>query len=305
MSLIGVMLDRDGGILLCNDFLLDLTGWARAEAIGRNWFDLFLPEDVRGSARHIFRQTVETGVFPAHSRSEIVTRDGRRRTIGWNNTVFCNDEGRVENVTIIGEDITERLRAEEELRLDDMRLEALLRLNQMTDAGIQEITSFALEQAVRLTGSHIGYLAFASEDESVLTMHAWSSAAMAECRMQEMPRIYQVSETGLWGGTRAPAAADHHQRVRGPPPGQEGLPRGSRARRPPPGGPGHGRGADRHRGRGGQQESDYNESDVRQLNLLMSGMWRILQRKRAEEALKESEGRFRTAFENASSACPW
>ena len=300
MSLIGVMLDRDGGILLCNDFLLDLTGWARAEAIGRNWFELFLPEDVRGSALRIFRQTVETGVFPAHSRSEIVTRDGRRRTIGWNNTVFCNDEGRVENVTIIGEDITERLRAEEELRLDDMRVEALLRLNQMTDAGLQEITSFALEQAVRLTQSRMGYLAFASEDESVLTMHAWSSAAMAECRMQEKPRIYQVSETGLWGEPvrqRRPIITNAYE---GPHPGKKGCPAG------------HVR-VDRHLGVPvvdgerivivagvGNKESDYDESDVRQLNLLMSGMWRILQRKRAEEALKESEGRFRTAFENAS-----
>ena len=96
MSLIGVMLDRDGGILLCNDFLLELTGWTRGEAQGRSWFELFLPEELRASARTVFRQTVETGVFPAHSRSEIVTRDGRRRTIGWNNTVLRSDEGRVE-----------------------------------------------------------------------------------------------------------------------------------------------------------------------------------------------------------------
>jgi PAS domain S-box-containing protein len=181
-----------------------------------------------------------------------------------------------------------------------MRLEALLRLNQMTDAGIQEITSFALEQAVRLTGSRIGYLAFASEDESVLTMHAWSSAAMAECRMQEMPRIYQVSETGLWGEPvrqRRPIITNAYE---GPHPGKKGCPAGHVH-------------VDRHLGVPvldggrivivagvGNKESDYNESDVRQLDLLMSGMWRILQRKRAEEALKESEGRFRTAFENAS-----
>jgi PAS domain S-box-containing protein len=170
----------------------------------------------------------------------------------------------------------------------------------MTDAGIQEITSFALEQAVRLTGSRIGYLAFASEDESVLTMHAWSSAAMAECRMKEMPRVYRVSETGLWGEPvrqRRPIITNSYD---GPHPGKKGCPEGHVH-------------VVRHLGVPvmdvgrivivagvGNKESDYDESDVRQLNLLMSGMWRILQRKRAEEALKESEGRFRTAFENAS-----
>ncbi|HSV93873.1 MAG TPA: PAS domain S-box protein, partial [Desulfobacterales bacterium] len=300
MSLIAVMLDRDGGILLCNDFLLELTGRSRPEVLGESWFDLFLPEDVRASALNVFRQTVETGVFPVHSRGEIATRDGRRRTIGWNSTVFRSDDGRVENVTIIGEDITERLRAEEELRLDDMRLEVLLRLNQMTDAGIQEITSFTLEQAVRLTGSRIGYLAFASEDESVLTMHAWSSAAMAECRMKEMPRVYRVSETGLWGEPvrqRRPIITNSYD---DPHPGKKSCPEGHVH-------------IVRHLGVPvvdggrivivagvGNKETGYDESDVRQLNLLMSGMWRILQRKRAEEALKASEGRFRTAFENAS-----
>ena len=43
----------------------------------------------------------------------------------------------------------------------------------------------------------------------------------------------------------------------------------------------------------GNKEAEYDESDVRQLNLLMSGMWRILQRKRAEEALQRSEERSR------------
>jgi PAS domain S-box-containing protein len=300
MSLIGVMLARDGSILLCNDFLLELTGWTRAEVLGQNWFDLLLPEDTRESVTTIFRQTVATGVFPVHHRNDIVTRAGRRRTISWNNTVFRDEEGCVETVTSIGEDITEQMRAEAELRLDDMRMEALLRLNQMTDAGLQEISSFALEQAVQLTQSRIGYLAFANEDESVLTMHAWSEAAMADCRMTEKPLVYPVSETGLWGEAvrlRRPIITNTYA---GPHPGKKGTPEGHVQ-------------ITRHLGVPvidggrivivagvGNKPTDYDESDVRQLNLLMSGMWRILQRRRAEEALRDSEGRFRTAFENAS-----
>jgi len=52
----------------------------------------------------------------------------------------------------------DRARADRRLRLDESRLEALLRLNGMTDASLQQITEFALEEAVRLTGSKIGYL---------------------------------------------------------------------------------------------------------------------------------------------------
>ena len=74
--------------------------------------------------------------------------------------------------------ITDRKRAEEALLLDDSRLEALQRLNQMDEASIKEITDFALEAGVKLTGSKLGYLAFVDEEEKTLFMHSWSKKAM-------------------------------------------------------------------------------------------------------------------------------
>ena len=50
-----------------------------------------------------------------------------------------------------------------------------------------------------LTKSKIGYLAFANEDETVLTMHSWSKEAMAECAVADKPIVYPVESTGLWG----------------------------------------------------------------------------------------------------------
>jgi hypothetical protein len=80
---------------------------------------------------------------------------------------------------------SERKRAEETLRLNESRLETLLKLNQMTDAQLQEIMNFTLEEATRLTESQIGYLAFVNEDETVLTMYAWSKSAMERCRIAD------------------------------------------------------------------------------------------------------------------------
>ncbi len=37
------------------------------------------------------------------------------------------------------------------------------------------------------------------EDETVLTMHSWSKAAMAECEIIDKPIVYPVVTTGLWG----------------------------------------------------------------------------------------------------------
>ncbi len=86
-----------------------------------------------------------------------------------------------------------------ETRLNEARLEAVLQLSHMTEASLKEITDFALEQAVALTRSKIGYLAFMNEDETVLTMHSWSKDAMAECAISDKPLVYPLETTGLWG----------------------------------------------------------------------------------------------------------
>jgi PAS domain S-box-containing protein len=109
MQLIGVMLNRKGEITFCNDFLLNLTGWKRKEVLYKSWFKLFLPSDKRDYIRKsVFFKTIETGSFPSYYQNEILTRDGKRRLIAWNNTVLKDEKGDVVSVTSIGEDITER-----------------------------------------------------------------------------------------------------------------------------------------------------------------------------------------------------
>jgi PAS domain S-box-containing protein len=194
-------------------------------------------------------------------------------------------------------EITERKRAEEANRFNESRLEALLQLNQMTGATLNEIAEFAMEEGVRLTQSSIGYVAFLNEDETVLTMHAWSRAAMQECRIDDKPIDYPVETTGLWGEAvrqRRPIVTNDYQ---APNPLKRGTPRGHVT-------------VLRHMNVPifdgdrivivvgvGNKATDYDESDVRQLTLLMTGMWRIVQRKQAEEALRESRERFQELAE--------
>jgi PAS domain S-box-containing protein len=174
---------------------------------------------------------------------------------------------------------------EEALRLDDSRLEAVWRLSQMTKATLKEITDFALEEGVRLTKSQIGYLAFMNEDETVLTMQAWSKTAMKECAITDKPFVYPLETTGLWGEAvrqRRPIITNDYAT---PNPYKKGYPEGHVEIR-------------RHLNIPvfdgdrivavagvGNKEEEYDESDVRQLTLLMNGMWWQIKRQRAEEEL--------------------
>ncbi len=186
---------------------------------------------------------------------------------------------------VVMQDSTERKRVEEALKLGEARLAVLLQLNQMTDASSQEIMDFALEAATRLTGSDVGYLALVNDDET-LTLYAWSKSAMEESRIADKPLVYPLEATGQWGEAvrqRKPIITNDYA---APNPWMMGYPEGqiplTRHMNVPLSDGDHivvVAGV-------GNKPSDYDESDVRQLELLMAGVWQIIQRQRSEEEVK-------------------
>jgi len=115
VNLIAVMLDIRGRITFCNDYMLNLTGWKREDVIGKDWFNAFLPEDISDKVRVVFNNSIMTGNIPLHYDNEIVTKNGVRRMIQWNNTVLYGQHGEVTSVVSIGEDITGKLQIIAEL----------------------------------------------------------------------------------------------------------------------------------------------------------------------------------------------
>ena len=82
IHLVSAMLDKQGNITFCNDFLLTLTGWKRDEIMGRSWCDLFVPPDRYDKDDLISRQISERAV-PKQAKTEIITKAGERRMISW------------------------------------------------------------------------------------------------------------------------------------------------------------------------------------------------------------------------------
>lgn len=188
---------------------------------------------------------------------------------------------------------------------EEARAKTLLELSHISHRPQGEIAEAALEAGIRLTDSAIGYIAFASEDESTLTMAYWSRSTMAECAVVDKPIVYAVEKTGLWGEAvrqRRPIITNDYEapneRKKGTPPGHVRVRRHMNV--PVFDG-------DRIVAVAGvgNKETDYTPDDVSQLSLLMDGMWRILRRKHAEEALHKSEETLRLpsgALEAAANA---
>ncbi|MEA3212319.1 MAG: hypothetical protein QOE70_5376, partial [Chthoniobacter sp.] len=116
LELVSLMLDRDGRITWCNDYLLRLTGWRRDEVIGRDCFDLFVPPLLVPEMRGVYAALLADQPEAWHHENEILTRSGAPRLIAWNNSVLRSTSGEVIGIASIGEDITERKCAEEDLQ---------------------------------------------------------------------------------------------------------------------------------------------------------------------------------------------
>lgn len=115
VRLIAVMLDPHGRVMFCNDFLLELTGYLRDELVGRDYFAILIPAGIRDEIRGVFLRMVESDEMISFYENEIVTRGGEPRTVRWNNTVLRDLDGKITGTSSIGEDITERKRAEKEI----------------------------------------------------------------------------------------------------------------------------------------------------------------------------------------------
>src|SRR5690606_26240518 len=126
VELLGVMLDPQGRVAFCNDYLLTLTGWTREAVVGERWLERFVPEDQRAGLTAIFQDARRTGRIEPHFESDVLTRTGDRRQIAWNSTILVDADGRPEIVTALGVDVTDQRRLESELHAHRARLEELV-----------------------------------------------------------------------------------------------------------------------------------------------------------------------------------
>ncbi|QYZ65097.1 MAG: histidine kinase [Gammaproteobacteria bacterium (ex Lamellibrachia satsuma)] len=116
IELAAVALDRSGNIRFCNNHFLSLTGWQRHEVVGENWVEKFAPQENDQNVRQVLERMANPEDFPTHLETQVKTKSGSLRLITWNNTLSYDAEGEVIGVTGIGEDITEKRHAENELR---------------------------------------------------------------------------------------------------------------------------------------------------------------------------------------------
>jgi hypothetical protein len=174
-----------------------------------------------------------------------------------------------------------RKQVEAALKLDEERLEALLKLTRMEIKSENKITDFALEEAVRLTNSVGGYLHFFSEDEQTIQLYSWSKDVLKTCTAKP-DHHYPLDAAGVWADSirlRKAVIHNNYQSLAD----KKGYPEGHFHLMRHLGIPIFD--GDRIVGVTGvaNKGDPYDASDARQITLFMNNMWGILKQKRSEQ----------------------
>ena len=141
-----MVLDRHGRVLRINRYFEELTGWRSENARNLNWIDTFVPPREQPRIRTLF----ERALHEASSKgviNPILTKGGGERYIRWYDTVLSDASGRMNGLLCMGQDITDLIKAQEELKKARQELE--LRVEERTSALARSNRDLELEIASR------------------------------------------------------------------------------------------------------------------------------------------------------------
>lgn len=133
-----IAINKEGVVSLINKKGCAVLGYEEDEIIGKNWYDLCVPEGVREERKETFKKVMAGEQEEAEDYENIIlTKSGEERIIAWHNTTVVDEKGHFVGTLSSGEDITERKQTEEEL----IQSEKMVSLGQLAASVVHEINN--------------------------------------------------------------------------------------------------------------------------------------------------------------------
>ena len=204
---------------------------------------------------------------------------------------------------LLGLLMTNRLRREnviEENRKSRERLASMIKVTQYAENEPQSFIDFAMEEAVKLTESKMGFIFYYDEDSQKFTVSSWSKTAMELCKIPAPQLVYELEKTGVWGEPVRQRKTLILNQFKAQNPLKKGFPEGhpdienllevpifSENKIVAVVGMAN-------------KATDYDEFDAAQLSLLMEMVWKTEESKKAALALRHSEENYRFLFNQSA-----
>ncbi len=289
--------DLEGNLTYVNAKFAEMHGGRPEDYVGRS-LSVFHDAEQTSGVNALNERLREEGSFVGeevwHCR-----RDGTVFPCLMSASVVTDDGGAPMFLSATAIDITERMRAEAELRTAHDRLEAIWGTASLVDANLKEISDHILATVTRMTDSQFGFYGIMDEDESVMTIRSWSGDAMRDCTIVDKPGRIRISEADVWGEAirrREPFILNDY---RAPHAARKGLPEGHVPLKSLLVVPHFVDGRITTVAAVANREADYTQDDVSQIAALLNGTQAIVDKTEAQEKLREGQRRFRALVESA------
>ncbi len=131
-------INEKGDVSLINKKGCDVLDYKEDEIIGKNWFDLCVPERFKKERKETFQKVLDGKEEEVEDYENIIlTKSGEERIIAWHNTTLTDEKGRTIGTLSSGKDITKRKQTEEEL----IQSEKLASLGQLAASVVHEVNN--------------------------------------------------------------------------------------------------------------------------------------------------------------------
>jgi two-component system cell cycle sensor histidine kinase/response regulator CckA len=124
LPLVAVTLDARGRVAWCNEAFRSAVGCACDAALGADWFERFVPSEVRDVLRDLFRGALHEGRIAPDIEVELLTAQGGRRLLRWRQVLLRDEGGHPSGLALLGEDVTATRQEEADRRLMELAIEA-------------------------------------------------------------------------------------------------------------------------------------------------------------------------------------
>jgi len=163
-----------------------------------NWLDLIAEKD-----RPILVKTIEQSARAqcdiANLELEMFTPLGYWIQVIFSAKLFKDEQGLPEKFIGVLSDISKHKEEIRKMEKMSNMLHTLLDIIRQRDLNKDGMLKYAMEKAIELTQSKIGYIYLFNEKTNKFTLINWSREVMAQCKVTEPKTEYELEKTGIWG----------------------------------------------------------------------------------------------------------
>ncbi|MCX7944195.1 MAG: PAS domain S-box protein [Deltaproteobacteria bacterium] len=199
-GLLILFLDKGGDVRFLNEAGARLLGYKVEEAIGKNWFDHFVPDELKKRIFAVFSNIIKGRIKKFRVfENDVIGKNGIIKTISFTNSLVREGK-RIIGVLSVGIDITEYAKADKELKrlkeVNEILIKTSFELNQTDD--VERISDIVVRAAKRITDSKYGYAGYIDEDTGYFFIPRFSREIMNECKIRNKNVVFK-EYSGLWG----------------------------------------------------------------------------------------------------------